>query len=168
MQREGCRQGDGQGVRLREGPVHDYRKFLQEFEEFRIRARHLFEERAGAVAGDGPANCGEWAPPVDVFETADRIVLTAEIAGVRLEDVSIEALGTVLTLRGVRSPGRAALAAETCLRLEIPSGRFERSFALPCPVASEEVEAVLRDGVLTVTVPRRGAPQGRQIAVEAG
>ena len=149
--------------------MNEYRKFLQEFEEFRIRARHLFEERACAsFGGGGPTSSGEWTPAVDVYEAADRIVLTAEIAGVSREDVVIEALGTVLTLRGSRPPGRAGAEDERCLRMEMQSGCFERSFALPCEVDSDGVEAVLRDGVLTVTVPRSGASGGRHIAVEAG
>ena len=68
----------------------------------------------------------------------------------RREDVSIEVLGNVLTLRGSRPPGRAGVAAESYLRMEVASGTFERAFALPCPVAAERVEAVLRDGVLVV------------------
>jgi HSP20 family protein len=151
-----------------EGLVHDYKKFLQEFEEFRIRARHLFEERHHVAFGEGSAASGEWMPAIDICETADRIVLTAEIAGVRREDVNIEVLGNVLTLRGSRPPGRAGVAVESYLRMEVASGGFERSFTLPCPVAAEQVEAVLRDGVLTVTIPRLDQPGGRRIAVEAG
>lgn len=148
--------------------MHDYKKFLREFEEFRIRARHLFEERLGPGSGEEGVATGEWVPAVDVYETAERIVLTAEIAGVRREDVSIEVLGSVLTLRGSRPPGRAGVAAESYLRMEVASGSFERSFALPCPVAADRVEAALRDGVLTVTLPRCDRKDGRQIAVEAG
>lgn len=148
--------------------MHDYRKFLQEFEEFRVRARHLFEERLGSVSGGGAAASGEWVPAVDVYETAGWIVLTAEIAGVRRADVAIEVLGNLLTLRGSRPPGRAGVAAESYLRMEVASGGFERTFALPCPVAAEGVEAVLRDGVLTVRLPRLDQPDGRRIAVETG
>lgn len=153
---------------MREGLVHDYRKFLQEFEEFRMRARHLFEERLCPSPGDGSLTSGEWTPAVDVYQTADRLVLTAEIAGVRREDVAIEILGSVLTLRGGRPTGRAGVADESYLRVEIPTGGFERSFTLPCPVVEESVEAALRNGVLTVTVPLRDAPHGRRIAVVAG
>ena len=151
-----------------EGLVHEYRKFLQEFEAFRIRARHLFEERLCPVSGEGTSTTGEWMPAVDVYETADRIVLTAEIAGVRREDVNIEVLGNVVTLRGSRPPGRSGVAAESYRRMEVAPGGFERSFTLPCPVAAEAVEAVLRNGVLTVTLPRLDRPDGRRVVVEAG
>lgn len=148
--------------------VQDYRKFLQEFEEFRVRARHFFEGRHLAAHGADPSSAGQWAPAVDVYETADRIVLSAEIAGVRREDVDIEVAGDLLTLRGRRPGGRAGVGAESYLRMEVASGGFERTFRLPCPVDGEGVEAVLRDGVLTVTIPRRDAPHGRRIAVETG
>lgn len=148
--------------------MHDYKTFLQEFEEFRVRARHLFEERASAIAGGCPTSSGEWTPAVDVYETADRIVLAAEIAGVRREEMSIEVIGTVITLRGSRSFGREGGGAENYLRMEVPSGSFERSFTLPCPVAEGQIEAVLRDGVLTIRIPRGNLPHGRRIEVEKG
>jgi len=148
--------------------MHGDSRFLREFEEFRIRARHFFEERHLTTGVGGREPAGEWTPVVDVYETADRIVLAAEIAGVRREDVSIELLGNVLTLRGSRPAERAGVGAEGYLRMEVPSGRFERSFALPGALAPEEVEAVLRDGVLTVTVSRGKESHGRRIAVETG
>ena len=52
--------------------------------------------------------------------------------------------------------------------MEVPTGSFERSFRLPYAVAEERVEAVLRDGVLTVTIPRHPPARGRRIAVESG
>ena len=152
----------------REGLVHDYKKFLQEFEEFRIRARHLFEGRLGTVPGEGASTSGQWLPAVDVYDAGDRIVLTAEIAGVRREDLSIEVQGNVLTLRGRRPLGRSGAGVESYRRMEVASGAFERSFTLPCPVDAERVEAALRDGVLTVTLPRLDLPDGRRIAIETG
>lgn len=148
--------------------MHEYRKFLREFEEFRIRARHFFEGAHLDAPGGGVAGAAEWAPAVDVYETADRIVIAAEIAGVRREDVTIEAKGEILTLRGRRPAGRSGVAAESYRRMEVPSGSFERSFRLPFAVAEAGVEAVLRDGVLTVTVPRHPPSRGRRIAVESG
>lgn len=145
-----------------------YRKFLREFEEFSIRARHLFEERASLVHGGGPSSLGEWTPAVDVYETPERLVLVAELAGVRLEDVGVEVLGNVLTLRGSRPFERKGVPAENYQRMEFAYGTFERSFTLPCPVAEEGIEARLHDGVLTVTLPLLGAPGGRRIAIDAG
>ena len=73
--------------------MHEYRKFLREFDEFRIRARHFFEGAHLAASGEDAARAGEWTPAVDVYETPERIVIAAEIAGVRRGDVSIEVQG---------------------------------------------------------------------------
>lgn len=146
--------------------MHDYKRFLQEFEEIRMRALHLFEERVHTEVCDASTSSGEWTPAVDVVEAGDLFVLTAEIAGVRREDVSIEVKGNVLSLKGTRLPGRNGAEAEGYRRMEIPFGGFERSFTLPSAVAAEGIEARLHDGLLTVTLPRREAP-GRSIAVEA-
>ncbi|HWR97461.1 MAG TPA: Hsp20/alpha crystallin family protein [Candidatus Methanoperedens sp.] len=148
--------------------MHEYEKFLREFEEFRIRARHFFEGAHLAAASGETTSAGEWTPAIDVYETADRIVIAAEIAGVRREDVTIEVEGETLTLRGRRPPGRSGASPESYRRMEVPSGAFERSFRLPFTVTEAGVEAVLRDGVLTVTLPRHPAPRGRRIAVETG
>lgn len=146
--------------------MHDYRKFLEEFEQFKMHARQLFEERVYTDAGDGSANSGEWTPAVDVYETADTIVLTAEVAGVRRQEMTIEVQDNVLTLRGSRLPGRTGVAPESYVRMEVPFGTFERTFTLPCAVAEDRIEARLRNGVLTVTVPRLSASPGRRILVQ--
>jgi len=148
--------------------MHEYRKFLREFDEFRIRARHFFEGAHPAASGEDAARAGEWTPAVDVYETPERIVIAAEIAGVRRGDVSIEVEGETLTLRGRRPADRSGVAAESYRRMEVPSGAFERTFRLPYAVAEDRVEAVLRDGVLTVTIPRHPPSRGRRIAVESG
>ena len=148
--------------------MYDYRKFLQEFEEFRIRAQHLFEERVSAVYGGRPLSTGEWTPAVDMYETGDRIILVAELAGVRLEDVRIEVLGNIITISGNRPFERQGVTRENYLRMEFSCGRFERSFALPYPVIDSGVEAVLRDGVLTVTLPLANLPRERRIEIEPG
>jgi HSP20 family protein len=143
--------------------AYDYRQFLREFEAFRIRARHLFEDRAPV----SPPGAAAWTPSVDVYEEDGRLVLVAELAGVRLEDVRIEVAGSALILRGDRPFERTGLPPESCVRMEFGYGPFERTFTLPWPVDSEGVEARLRDGVLTVTMPPSPAGRGRRIAIAA-
>lgn len=144
--------------------MHDYRQFLREFEAFRLRARQLFDDRFPASPpGGGPS---VWTPAVDVYEDGERLVLVAELAGVRLEDVRIEVAGNLLTLRGDRPYERTGLPPESCVRMEFGYGPFERTFTLPWPVEGEGVEARLRDGVLTVSIPS-GAARGRRIEIAA-
>jgi HSP20 family protein len=97
----------------------------------------------------GPAG---WVPPVDVHETPDSYVVTAEVPGVLREDLQIHIQDGRLTLSGVRREREHA--AEQYHRVERGHGTFSRSFQLPIPVDADHIVADLRDGLLTVTCPK--------------
>jgi HSP20 family protein len=101
----------------------------------------------------GPAG---WAPPVDLHETDDRYVITAEIPGLTREDVQIEAHDGRLTLSGTRR--ERPTPCEQYHRVERGHGSFSRSFKVPVPIDVEGITADLKDGVLTVIAPK--APDG--------
>jgi HSP20 family protein len=131
----------------------------------------LFHNAEEARAGATPASrdAVSWRPPVDVVEDKDRIVLTADLPGVSLEQVEIQLHKDVLTVRGERKVAQAAESAETgelFRRFERVSGVFERSFTLPPTVDVDRIEAGMRDGVLTVSLPKRPEAQPRQIKVQ--
>ena len=97
----------------------------------------------------GPAG---WMAPVDLHETPDRYVITAELPGISQEDIQIHAHERRLTLSG---GGREReLACEEFHRIERGHGAFSRTFQLPVPVDADGITADLRDGVLTVTCPK--------------
>jgi HSP20 family protein len=104
-----------------------------------------------------------WMPPVDLRETPDRYVVTAEVAGLEQDDVHIQIQDGKLTLRGERRP-RGEAQSERFERVERGHGRFARTFVLPLPVDPAGVTADLRDGVLTVIIPK--AFDRRRIEVE--
>jgi HSP20 family protein len=106
---------------------------------------------------------GGWTPPVDLFETADEYVLTAEVPGVERNDLQIEVQDGVLTLRGVRRERPAA--CEAYHRVERGHGTFTRRFQLQGPVDAERITADLRDGVLTVTCPKANDAEARRIQI---
>lgn len=107
----------------------------------------------GAGAGTLPSR---WSPVSDVIETEDAIVITAELPGVKDEDVHITVQDGVLRISGQRR-----LEEEThddrFHRIERSYGDFERSFALPRGVSEDAIRASVAYGVLKVTVPK---PQG--------
>jgi HSP20 family protein len=107
----------------------------------------------------GPAG---WAPPVDLHETADEYVITAELPGLQREDLRIELHDSRLTLSGVRRERTSA--CEQYHRVERGHGSFSRTFHLPLPVDSARIVADLRSGVLTVTCPK-AEPATRRIAI---
>ena len=101
----------------------------------------------------GPAG---WVPPVDLHETATEYVLTAELPGLRQEDLEIQVRDSLLILAGTRR--EQSRTCEQYHRVERGHGSFSRVFHLPHPVDAERITADLRDGVLTVTCPKADEP----------
>lgn len=108
----------------------------------------------------GPAG---WQPPVDLFETADAYVLTAEIPGVDREDIDIQTGEGRLVLSGMRQ--ERPVACEQFHRLERGHGSFQRTFQLPLQVDHAAVTADLKDGVLTIRIPKLQPASSRRISI---
>ena len=98
---------------------------------------------------------GGWMPPVDLFETPDAYVVTAELPGLNREDLQIDFRDGRLTLSGVRR--EVGGECERYHRMERGHGTFSRTFQLPIPIDSENLSADLRDGVLRVVCPKSAA-----------
>ena len=132
---------------------------LASFDQLRRGMDELFERvgtrttrRAGAF------------PPVNLYETANEYVLTAELPGLRGDDIDVSVERNRVTLRGERKiehPSDASLH-----RVERQAGVFRRTVELPVDVDADEAQAVYQDGVLTLQIPKTVAHQPRQIAVK--
>jgi len=107
-----------------------------------------------------------WLPAVDVFDTKEAVVLKAELAGMKPDDIQIEVDDNVLTLKGERT-FTETLDEERFYRVERRYGTFQRSLALPQGVKPDEIRATYEDGVLEVTVPKAEAEKPRRIEVKA-
>ncbi|MEO8504610.1 MAG: Hsp20/alpha crystallin family protein [Acidobacteriota bacterium] len=119
----------------------------------RLQARldRVFQEVSESLAGG--IEVPDWQPAVDVIETADAVLLLAEIPGMSATEITIEVSGNVVVLRGEKAS--AALAERGhFLCVETGRGRFQREVQLLHPVNSHRGRAVLRDGVLSVEFPR--------------
>src|SRR5262245_43263731 len=108
-----------------------------------------------------------WAPPIDVYETRDQLVIAVELPGVREKDIHLSMAGDVLSLRGQRGIA-AELREENYHRIERWSGTFERHVQLPIPVQAEKIRASYRDGVLEVRLPKLEEVKPREIKIEVG
>ncbi len=98
-----------------------------------------------------PVDEGELA--VDVFETPTELIVQSTIAGVKISDLELSLHNDLLTIRGRRAhdvPTKARPLLSECYW-----GPFSRSIILPVEVRADEAAAVLRSGILTVTIPRR-------------
>ncbi len=105
------------------------------------------------VRDDGPAEGGSLFPPVDIYETGESFILTAELPGVDREDIDIEVSGPDLTIRGERLFDPVC-SQESYYCLEGMRGRFCRKFSLPEAIRAEDLTVDLNDGILKVILPK--------------
>ena len=106
-----------------------------------------------------------WAPPLDIYETRDDLVVTVEVPGVKEKDIHLSITSDVLTLRGQRGP-TAEARDENYHRIERWSGPFERHVQLPIPVQTDKIRATYRDGVLEIRLPKLEEVKPREIKIE--
>jgi HSP20 family protein len=125
----------------------------------------LFEETVARGTVREEAKAGQWSPAVDILEAEGEIILRAEVPGVDLNAIDIQIKDNVLTLRGERT-FENEVKKEHYYRIERSYGTFVRSFTLPGTIDQTCVEAQLRDGILEVKLPKRGAGAARVITVE--
>jgi HSP20 family protein len=122
----------------------------------------LHEQLGHLVGTDAPG----WTPPVDLYETATDYVLTAEIPGLAREQIEIQAEESRIVIRGARAAGPDRdIPCEQYHRVERGHGRFSRAFSLPEPIEVNGVTADLKDGVLTVIIPKAADRGTRRVDV---
>ena len=122
----------------------------------------LHEQIGHLVGTDAPG----WTPPVDLYETADDYVLTAELPGLARDQIEIHAEDSRIVIRGARLAGPDRdIPCEQYHRVERGHGQFSRAFSLPEPIDVSGVTADLKDGVLTVTIPKSTARGTRRVDV---
>ncbi len=135
------------------------------FENLRREVDQLFA-RAGHE-NDGPlAGPHGVYPAVNLYENADGFVLTAELPGMKLEDIELAVQGNRLTVRGERKISYPDDGHTNLHRRERPTGHFRRAVELPVAIDSEKVEASYRNGVLLVKLPKHAAHRPRRIEVK--
>lgn len=108
-----------------------------------------------------------WAPAVDVEETADELVFRAELPGMSRDDIEVELEDGVLTIQGEKKYEKKQDNAQGLL-YERRWGTFNRRFTLPRALAADGITADLRNGILTIRVPKAEEAKGRKIEVRDG
>jgi|GEM_PF-97660 len=133
------------------------------FDEYWNPARFAPQGAASPAMDLEPAN---WTPDIDLVETPDAFVLTAEVPGVEPSSIDLSVTGNVLTLRGVK-PADEEATSSGVLR-ERRFGPFHRQVALSGEVNFENVQAEARNGVLRIRLPKQEAARPRTIPVQTG
>lgn len=116
--------------------------------------------------GFGDTSAAQWAPRVDMEQRGDAIVVTADLPGVRKEDVQIELTQEGLTISAERRDEREEGSEQSGYRsMERSYGTFYRTIPLPQSVDREKLKANMRDGVLRITLPIQESAKPRRIAI---
>jgi HSP20 family protein len=124
----------------------------------------LFNDTLSRFFDDGELGTRTWAPAVDIYETDHDVVLKAELPGVDPKDVEIRVEDGTLYLKGQRK-FEIEVKEENYHRVERSYGSFTRSFALPSSVNSEKAKAEYKDGLLTLTLPKREEAKPKTIQI---
>ena len=110
-----------------------------------------------------------FTPAVDIFEEKDAIVVCAELPGMTTKDVTVDVENNILTLKGERKFERKFendTKRDGYHRVERAYGTFSRSFALTNVVEPDKIQAEMKDGVLTVRIPKRAEVLARKIEIK--
>jgi len=142
---------------------------LTRFEPY--REMQTFQDRLNRVFGnfgrgerDEEMNLAAWAPPVDIAEEKDRIMITAELPGFRDNEISIQTENGMLTISGERKFEKES-GERNYHRVERAYGQFVRTFSLPNNVDRERIQATFQNGLLKIELPKREDAKPRQIRV---
>lgn len=135
----------------------------RELEEMSDRLNTLFSS-----PGQGEAQTrAVWTPSVNVEETKEELLLTAELPGMGIDDIDIEVENNVLSLRGEKKEDREEKDDRRYHLWERCYGAFERSFTLPRTVKADQISAHFRDGILHVHMPKAPEAKSRKISIKA-
>jgi HSP20 family protein len=136
---------------------------FQEFETLQEEINRLFN----VAREPEPRGIFEraYSPAVDVIENPEGFEMLCDVPGIEIKDIEISIAGSVLTLKGEKkSSGGSGTDSYTG---ETHEGRFQRTLQLPVAVDPDKVDAVLKDGVLQITLPKHAEGKPRQISVKA-
>ena len=127
------------------------------------QVNRLFNETVLRGQGEDSA-LTTWSPAVDIYETENELVVKADLPDVSEKDIDVRVENNLLTIRGERKFEKS-ISEDNYLRVERSYGTFSRSFSLPNAVNAEAIHAEYKNGVLTVTMPKREESKPRQVKV---
>jgi len=142
-----------------------YFNVLHPVDQLRKEMDRVLSGFAGAFTG-GPAAASREQPPINVWETADALHAEMEVPGLTSDQLEIAVVGIELSIK-IERP-EVEEEGVTFHRRERSVGSFTRVVRLPLEVDPGRVEAQLRNGVLTVTLPKAEAARPRKIQVATG
>ncbi len=130
----------------------------------RERMNKLFEDLVTSKGEEKDIVASSWAPAVDIFETDNELVLSAEVPGVDENDIEIHIEDSTLTIKGERKFEHET-KEENYHRIERSYGSFFRSFSLPSYVDPDKIEAEHENGILKIRMPKKAELKPRKVKI---
>lgn len=132
------------------------------FNDFELFPARMFQDSMNRLFAE--PNGRPWVPAVDIQETENELILKADVPEMEMKDIDVRLENGTLTIRGERK-FEAKKTEGAWHRVERGYGSFERAFSVPETVNPEGVKADYKNGVLTVTMPKKEVAKPRQIKV---
>ncbi len=138
---------------------------LRDFSEIQTEMNRLFDSFFGRPSHVTGGIERVWAPAVDMYETKDELVVTADLPGLNEKEIHLSITADMLALRGERQWNQQ-VKQDSYYRGERWFGKFERTLPLPVPVQADKVKASYRDGVLTISLPKTEDIKPKEIRID--
>ena len=138
-----------------------------------FRGFSTLHDQVNRLFNEGFRNHGDesalttWAPPVDIYETPNELVVKADLPDVNEKEIDVRVENNLLTVRGERKFEKS-VSEENYLRVERTYGAFSRSFSLPNTLNAEAIKADYQNGVLSIRMPKREESRPKQIRIGVG
>jgi HSP20 family protein len=134
----------------------------EEKKEIQVKQKQEIKESGGEPTKPGR----QFVPPVDIYESEETVTVLAEMPGVNKSTVSIHLDNGVLTIRGCRKD--EDIKKDTAVRLqEYENGHYLRRFTISEAIDQEKIEAIMKDGMLRLNLPKAEPAKPRRIEVKA-
>ncbi|HAY21301.1 MAG TPA: molecular chaperone [Desulfobacterales bacterium] len=138
---------------------------FREICRFRDEMDRLWEDACGSRRRIFRKETDEWVPKVEISDTADEVTVKVEIPGMEPNDISLSLIEDVLTIKGEKKAAKEK-KGETFYLTERSYGSFTRSLRLPAEVEADKIKAVYKQGVLTITCPKKEVVKPKQIEIK--
>ena len=143
--------------------VSDIERVLGEMGLLRSRMNRLFTDFDRHYGEESGWRVADGTPRTNLYDLGEKLEIAAEVPGMSKEDLNIKIQGNYLEVSGTRKSD--APEGYKTHRVERGTPTFTRSFTLPSDVDSERVEASLKNGILTLTLPKAEAAKPKQVTI---
>ena len=138
---------------------------FSEFDNLQNEMVNFFRPMSKFVGQEGGVLEKRWSPSIDVYEADNALIVTADIPGLKKEEIDVSILDGTLTIKGEKKMDDK-LKEENYFRSERCYGSFSRSIQLPSEVETDKVTATYKDGVLELKLPKKEETKTTRIPVE--